>query len=123
MAELFYHSLRIPWCHNDLYKGNTYIATLLEAKALYNARAFRDYVARIPNAYLVGPGDGICWRDEAFDAQSLNSIAMFTEMDIPFYNPAVLWQTMEHKRGKKGSMDAWHLFRIVMKRKAQWSQR
>jgi len=93
-----------------LYKGNTYIATLLEAKALYNARAFRDYVARIPNAYLVGPGDGICWRDEAFDAQSLNSIAMFTEMDIPFYNPAVLWQTMEHKRGKKGSMDAWHLF-------------
>jgi len=109
-AEQFFHTLMIVWCFNELY-SHTSVAKTLNAEDQENVIKLRELVAKMPNAYIVGPGDGVCWKDSLFDEKAKTIIAEFTSHNVPYYNPNALWRTMEHKFVKKSHQtkyDPWH---------------
>jgi len=72
---------------------------------------FRDLLCQIPNPFIVGPGDGINWKDDNFDEYGKPIMDQFTSRNIPFYNPKALYMNMERRFLKKTNQtkrDPWH---------------
>lgn len=102
VPDKFYHAFMIAWCLNDLHPTqHSYCAEPLSPEFQYRVDALRDFVERIPNVYIAGPGDGVCWQDPSFDQQASVIVTRLSSHNIPFYNPKMMWRVMEHKKKKE----------------------